>query len=104
MVDELEERERAFKKARMDKADDEVKQQQEEERIKEAGRRMMEAKAEEAKKRKYDTEKEAERKEEESLPPALGLSIDLLLLTAKLTVLRRTRRPGHDHTSQVPPS
>ncbi|KAF9443117.1 hypothetical protein P691DRAFT_809431 [Macrolepiota fuliginosa MF-IS2] len=63
MVEELEERERAFKKARVDKQKEEVKVYHETEKIKEEGRKLREQKERELRMR----EKEREIEEEEDM-------------------------------------
>jgi len=73
LVEELEERERAFKKARMEKQKEEVETWQSTERIKEDGRKLREEKEKDLKKRmEKDTQKEPEEFIEEDAPPAMG--------------------------------
>ena len=63
LLDELEERERAFKKARMDKQKEEATMQQNNERIQEEGKRLREEKEKEMK-----IKIEMEAKQAETLP------------------------------------
>ena len=67
LVEELEERERAFKKAKLDKAAEDKKQREENERVKEAGKRLREERAREQEEKK----KAMEQEEEEDAPPEL---------------------------------
>lgn len=79
MADELEERERAFKKQRMDKQKDEVSRWQETEKIKDEGRRLREDRERELKARDQETEKASEREDE---IPSLGMLFPSLMLSA----------------------
>ncbi|KDR80082.1 hypothetical protein GALMADRAFT_62722 [Galerina marginata CBS 339.88] len=78
LVEELEERERAFKKARMDKQKEEVETWRETEKIKEEGKRLREQK-EQAMKKRMNTNESVEEitketpGEEEEAPPAMGM-------------------------------
>lgn len=72
LVEELEARERAFKKARVDKQKEEVERWQETEKIKEEGRKLREDREREMKQR--EQEKMQVAKEDELEPPALGQS------------------------------
>ncbi|KAF9467843.1 DnaJ domain-containing protein, partial [Collybia nuda] len=70
LLEELEERERAFKKARVDKQKEEVERWQETEKIKEEGRKLREDRERELKQR--EQERVTVVKEDELEPPALG--------------------------------
>ncbi|PPQ96762.1 hypothetical protein CVT26_010217 [Gymnopilus dilepis] len=72
MLNELEERERAFKKQRMDKAKEERDALAETERIKEEGKRLREQKEAEMRRRMMGEEEARRREEEEDVPPAMG--------------------------------
>jgi DnaJ family protein C protein 17 len=76
LVEELEERERAFKKARTDKQKEEVETWRETERIKEQGKIMREKKEKELqqtmKGKQEEKEVAKEREEDEEAPPAMG--------------------------------
>ncbi|KAA1472388.1 DnaJ-domain-containing protein [Dentipellis sp. KUC8613] len=72
MVEELEERERAFKKARVEKAQEERARERETEHIREEGRRLREEREREMKRREEETEKAEAKLREELEPPALG--------------------------------
>ena len=74
LVEELEERERAFKKARTDKQKEEVETWRETERIKEQGKIMREQKEKELQKmmKGKHEEKEVAKEEDEEAPPAMG--------------------------------
>ena len=76
LVEELEERERAFKKARMDKQKEEVETWRETERIKEQGKFMREQKEKELQqmmmKNQEEREVAKEREEDEEAPLAMG--------------------------------
>ncbi|KIM46886.1 hypothetical protein M413DRAFT_16481 [Hebeloma cylindrosporum] len=74
LVEELEERERAFKKARADKQKEEVETWRETERIKEQGKLMREKKEKELQqmmKAKQDEKEVAKEREDEEAPPAM---------------------------------
>lgn len=73
MVEELEERERAFKKAKLDKQREEIKLQQETEKIKEEGRRLREQKEKELRTREEEQSKLEKEGEEDMEPPELGM-------------------------------
>ncbi|KZV59924.1 DnaJ-domain-containing protein [Peniophora sp. CONT] len=68
MIEELEEREAAFKRAKTA----ERAQAQEEERVKDEGRRMMAERAKKAQAEEEEREREEERKRKELEPPPLG--------------------------------
>jgi len=67
LVEELEERERAFKKAKLDKAAEDKKRREENERVKEAGKSLREERARE----QLEKNKAMEQQEEENAPPEL---------------------------------
>lgn len=75
LVEELEERERAFKKTRTEQRKEEADRLQETERIIAEGRRMMEEKEKAILKAEEEMQKAAEAREAEMAPPALGASI-----------------------------
>jgi len=77
LVEELEERERAFKKARTDKQKEEVETWRETERIKEQGKIMREQKEKELQQmmKGKQEEKEVAKEEDEEAPPAMGASL-----------------------------
>ncbi|PPQ80570.1 hypothetical protein CVT25_001604 [Psilocybe cyanescens] len=81
LVEELEERERAFKKTRMDKQKEEVQTWHETEKIKEEGKRLREQKEQEMKNRMYpprsDDYIQPEEMEEEEAPPAMDTTVRL---------------------------
>ena len=72
MVEDLEKRERAFKKARSDRDDKERKRWSDVERVKEEGRRMREEREKEIRRREEDSASEKFIAAEEDLPPPLG--------------------------------
>ncbi|KAI0066918.1 DnaJ-domain-containing protein [Artomyces pyxidatus] len=72
MLDELEERENAFKKARTERAADERQRAQEAEKIKDEGRRMREEREKELLRREEEAEKVTAAAREELEPPPLG--------------------------------
>ncbi|KAF5310618.1 hypothetical protein D9619_007973 [Psilocybe cf. subviscida] len=71
LVEELEERERAFKKARMDKQKEEVQTWQETEKIKEEGKRLREQKEKEMRERMAPLKPQGPEQDEEEAPPAM---------------------------------
>lgn len=76
MVEDLEKRERAFKKAKSERDDEERKRWSDIERVKEEGKRMMEEREKEIRRREEEKEDAASEKvaaEDEDLPPPLGL-------------------------------
>jgi DnaJ family protein C protein 17 len=73
MVEELEAREQAFKKARVDKQKEEVERWHETERIKEEGRRLREERERGMKQREQEQFRMAEETKEDELDaPSLG--------------------------------
>jgi len=79
LVEELEERERAFKKARVDKQKEEADALQANEKIKAEGRKLREEKEKALKTRmEADSIQRHEDVLEEELPPAMGLSQGIL--------------------------
>jgi DnaJ homolog subfamily C member 17 len=72
LVEELQERERAFKKAKTQQQKEEADRLQETERIDAEGRRMREEKEKELLKVEEEMQKAAEEREKEMTPPALG--------------------------------
>jgi DnaJ family protein C protein 17 len=87
LVNELEEREQAFKKARMEKQKEEVETWQQTEKIKDEGRRLREEKEKELRNRMKQEEesmKGLDAEEDSEAPPSLGLYF-LFLLRCCLT-------------------
>jgi DnaJ homolog subfamily C member 17 len=81
LVNELEEREQAFKKARMEKQKEEVETWQQTEKIKDEGRRLREEKEKELRNRmKQEEESMRDLNAEEEAPPSLGLHFLFLFL------------------------
>ena len=73
LVEELEERERAFKKARMEKQNEEVETWRDTEKIKEEGKRLREQKEKELREKMHPKKDEPTQEEEdEDAPPAMG--------------------------------
>lgn len=72
LLDELEERERAFKKAKVDKQKEEAVRHQENERIMEEGKKLREQRAQELKRKQAEAEATASAAQDEEEPPALG--------------------------------
>lgn len=73
LVEELEERERAFKKARMEKQKEEVETWRDTEKIKEEGKRLREQKEKELREKMHPKKDEPTQEEEdEDAPPAMG--------------------------------
>lgn len=74
MVEDLEKRERAFKKAKSERDDEERKRWSDIERVKEEGKRMMEEREKEIRREeeREDAASEKVAAEEEDLPPPLG--------------------------------
>lgn len=95
LVEELEARERAFKKARVEKQAEERARWMENERIMEEGRRLREEREKELRKR----EEEALKAAGEDEPPELGACASLT--TCPVTHMH-CRGPGHDHPPEVP--
>jgi hypothetical protein len=104
MVEELEARERAFKKARVDKQKEETERWQETEKIKEEGRRLREDKERDMRQREEEQLRMAEEaKEDELEAPSLGT---VLAASDKygvsLTIsCNMYRPPGHDYPPQI---
>ena len=73
LVNELEERERAFKMARMEKQKEEVETWQQTEKIKDEGRRLREEKEKELRNRMKQEDSMKDLDAEEEAPPSLGL-------------------------------
>ena len=73
LVNELEEREQAFKKARMEKQKEEAETWQQTEKIKDEGRRLREEKEKELRNKMKQEEKYMKDSEGEDAPPPLGL-------------------------------
>ena len=72
LVEELEEREREFKKAKVDKAEKQKQVWRENERIMEEGRLMREAREKDFLRREEEAQAESKRMKAEMEPPALG--------------------------------
>ena len=73
LVEELEEREREFKKAKVDKAEKQKQVWRENERIMEEGRLMREAREKDFLRREEEAQAESKRMKAEMEPPALGM-------------------------------
>ncbi len=93
-LEELEERERSFKKARMDKQKSEADQWQANEKIKDEGRRLREEKEKEIRQR----EQNAKKVDAEDEPPSIRTYIVSFSSWLSLTLLRTQR---HDRPSQI---
>lgn len=88
MVDELETREREFKKSRLDKQKAEAAERSENDRIKEEGRKLRERRAEELEQREIEQRRKAKAEaplDDADDPPALGVYSSRHLGTASLT-------------------
>lgn len=72
MLDDLEERERAFKKTRMEKEEKQKQVWRDNEQIMEEGRRLREEKEKELQRREEEAERQAREQRDELEPPALG--------------------------------
>ena len=72
MLDDLEERERVFKKARMERREEEVKRWADVERVKDEGKRMMEEREKEIRTKEEEAERARMPLEEEDVPPTIG--------------------------------
>jgi DnaJ homolog subfamily C member 17 len=82
LVAELEEREEAFKRSKLDKQEREATRHREEERIKEEGRKMREERERQLRQRAEDW---ARVQEDEAMPPEIGIFISSsFLLSLKL--------------------
>ena len=81
LVNELEEREQAFKKARMEKQKEEVEIWQQTEKIKDEGRRLREEKEKELRSRMKQEEESMKDLDVEEAPPSLGLYFLVSLFT-----------------------
>ena len=73
LVDELEERERAFKKAKVDKEQKQKEMWRENERIMEEGRILREKKERELREKVEEAERKAKAAQAELEPPSLGM-------------------------------
>ncbi|KAH7926157.1 DnaJ-domain-containing protein [Leucogyrophana mollusca] len=93
LVEELEEREKAVKRAKTESEREKREREGENERVKEAGRRMREERAERAEREMREKEKEAEVAEED-LPPASG----------ELDTTVRIKYPLSSHPTLTTPS
>lgn len=72
LVEELEERERAFKKQRVDKQRDDLKRYQDTERVKEEGRKLREDKEKELREREHERAATPPPRPEDE-PPSIGV-------------------------------
>jgi DnaJ family protein C protein 17 len=72
MLEDLEERERVLKKARMERREEEVKRWADVERVKDEGKKMMEEKEKEIRMREEEAERTRTQAEEEDTPPTIG--------------------------------
>jgi DnaJ homolog subfamily C member 17 len=73
MLDELEQREREFKKAKMEKDQEKKREKAENERIQDEGKRMREERQKQMEQAEEDRKKAAREVEEENAPPPLGI-------------------------------
>ena len=91
LVDELEERERSFKKAKVEKAEKEKEMWRENERIMEEGRLLREKREKELREMAEAAERKAKESTADGLdPPTLGMSQSVMLLCLfDLTSFRR---------------
>lgn len=98
LVEDLEERERAFKKARVEKQKEEVEQWQATEKIKDEGRRLREEREKELRAREQDSVNAKEDQEQEDVPPALSESVSFYITVILISTLRSS---GYDSLPQV---
>ena len=102
LVEELEERERAFKKAKLDKEEKQKSVWRENERIMEEGRLMREKRAKEFQDREEEATKARERERAELEPPKLGeFPLALFIDQSHFDVCCRHTR--YDYPRQVLP-
>jgi DnaJ family protein C protein 17 len=71
MLDDLEERERVLKKARMERREEELKRWADVERVKDEGKKMMEEREKEIRMREEEAERARMQTEEEDIPPTI---------------------------------
>lgn len=99
MVEELEERERAFKKTRLDKKNEEIKVQVETERIKEEGRKLRERKEEDIRKRNEERIKGQWVEEDDVEAPELRMFSTSYFNHLRLSILIRPTR--YDNSTKI---
>ena len=103
MVEELEAREQAFKKARVGKQKEEVELWQETERIKEQGRRLREDKEREMRQRGEEQSRATGDAAEDDLEaPSLGMVL-VALREFGVSLTMSHRSPGYNHPHQIYP-
>lgn len=106
LLEELEERERAFKKVRVDKQKEEVARWHETEKIKDEGRRLREEKEKELQKRESERYKATEKSVDELEEPSLGACnrcVETLNKTSYIIylLLMRCRSERHNRSREV---
>ena len=98
LVEELEAREQAFKKARVDKQKEEVERWHETERIKEEGRRLREDKEREMKRREEEQLRTTEEAREDELEaPSLGMVLEYCVSLTMSIIAHRSPRYNRPH-------
>ena len=101
MVEELEERERAFKKAKMEQQKEEVARWHETEKIKEEGKRLREERQRAMQEREREQEAAARQAEQEASDvPSIGEWITAIHCV-RMSLLTFARRARHDRPRQV---
>lgn len=101
LVEELEERERAFKKARVDKQKEEADALYANEKIKAEGKKLREEKEKALKTRlEVDSKQEHEDALDEELPPAMGSSQGFIESSPCADSI--TRFPRHNSPDKIP--
>jgi DnaJ homolog subfamily C member 17 len=99
MVDDLEERERQFKKARAEKEQHQNEVWRENEKIMDQGRRLREQKEKELLQREEEARKLANAAQEDEEPPAIGnIHYDL---SPYFSLLTRSRPTGYNSTTKI---
>jgi DnaJ family protein C protein 17 len=73
MLEDLEERERVLKKAKVERREEEMKRWADVERVKDEGKRMMEEREKEIRLRVEEAERNRMSIEEEDVPPTIGM-------------------------------
>lgn len=101
LVEELEERERAFKKAKTDKEEKQKQVWRDNERIMEEGRLMRETREKELLRREEEAQAESKRMKAELEPPALGMFIFCLFSPYELISCGCVRHSRYYHPSQM---
>lgn len=101
MMEDLEDRERAFKKQKENRQKEQQDKYHEAERAKGEGKRMMEERLAEMKAMEEQRAAESSKEEEETLPPTIGMFC-LSVLQGRLTDLF-SRATGYHHSTQIHP-